>query len=59
MADVVKKDTVAEKRLKTIEKSIKELIAKYAKLDKDVTEHVVTADAHNSAMLARKKQLGK
>jgi hypothetical protein len=49
----------SEKRLKTIEKSIKELIVRLSKIDKDVTEHVVTPDAHNAGYLSVQKSKSK
>ena len=50
------KETSAEKRLKTIEDSIKELLKQYAELDAAHTRHICTPDAHNPGVLARSKK---
>ena len=52
---MAEKKTDVEKQLKTMQKAVKELIDKYAKLDKEFTEHVVTPDAHNPGMMGRNK----
>ena len=47
--------TKAEKELERLNKAVEKLIKEYDALQKDFTKHVVTPDAHNPGVMAKRK----